>query len=170
MKVWFGIVLMLGGFAACSDEPTPADDTTADTIEETAEVEDTVAPDTTPDTEPETTEPDTPDTFGKVTWDAVHGIFASKCGTCHGGFLPNDGSGNHAIGSGDRDVAYAASQRDANFAQCAGKKVGECAFIRISNGSMPQGKNCAGNPNATGCVTAAEQQLIQDWIRDGMLR
>lgn len=171
MKVW-SIVLLSGGlWMACDGDDKPATDT-ADTAEVTDTVQDTVEQDTSPDVEPDTAVEDTsaPDTAGRVTWSAVHSIFANKCAPCHAGVVADDGAGGHAIASGDIDVAYEASQLDAGFAQCVGKKVGECAMTRILNGSMPQGKNCAGNPNGAGCVTAAEQQLIQDWLTDGMLR
>lgn len=172
MKVWGVVFLMCGvsGFG-CDDEKAPANDT-ADTTEETTP--DTTEPDTEPEVEEDTTLPDsTPeveDTAGKTTWDAVHGIFARKCTPCHAGIEPDDGSGGHAIGSGDKNIAYAASQLDAKVAQCVGKKVGECALTRILNGSMPQGKNCAGNPGAAGCLTEAEKELILEWLSDGMLR
>lgn len=173
MKAWRLVALMVSGVLVlgCDDEKEPAKDT-ADTTEETTP--DTDSPDTEPEVEEDTATPDTApeveDTAGKTTWDAVHGIFATKCAPCHAGVEPDDGSGGHAIASGDKDVAYAASQLSSKFAQCAGKKVGECALTRILNGSMPQGKNCAGNPAGAGCVTAAEQELIQEWISDGMLR
>lgn len=173
MKAWRLVALMMSGVfvLGCDDEKSPATDT-ADTTDDTAP--DTAIPDTEPEVEEDTalpdTEPEVEDTAGKTTWDAVHGIFATKCAPCHAGVEPDDGAGGHAIASGDKDIAYAASQRTSNFAQCVGKKVGECALTRILNGSMPQGKNCAGNPGAAGCVTAAEQQLIQEWLSDGMLR
>lgn len=162
---------------ACDGDEKPAADTTAD-VADTAEP-DTTEPDTTvPDTTeadttvPDTTEADTsaPDTADKTTWSAVYPIFKGKCAPCHAGIEPDDGAGGHAIASGDESIAYQASQLAADVPQCTGKKIGECAIIRILNGSMPQGKNCGTNPTGAGCLTEAEKQLIQDWIQDGMLR
>lgn len=172
MKSWRLMAVVVAGVfvVGCDDEKAATD--TADTTEDTAP--DTALPDTEPEVEEDTAQPDTEpeveDTAGKTTWDAVHGIFATKCAPCHAGIEPDDGAGSHAIASGDKDIAYAASQLNARIQQCAGKKVGECAYTRIMNGSMPQGKNCAGNPGAAGCLTEAEKELILEWISDGMLR
>lgn len=171
----FGLLL-----TGCDDK-TSAPTDTPDT-NDTPDVTDTTPGDTAPpaDTEPEDTAPPldtTPpvdtspeDTAGKTTWSQVHSIFVSACAPCHSGFEPTGGAGNHAIASANADTAYQASQLDAGIAKCAGKKVGECALIRIIDGSMPQGKNCGSNPNGAGCVSAANQALIQQWIQDGMLR
>jgi hypothetical protein len=49
--------------------------------------------------------------------------------------------------------------------------VGTCLLIKIQDGSMPFGAGCTGDPTAdahnNACLTAAEQQTIQDWLNDG---
>ncbi len=122
------------------------------------EVSDEVVEETSPEVSEETT--------GPVTWDAVYPIFASSCTPCHGGNTPTGGSGGHAIASADKATAYAASQLNADV--CPGKTIGECALVRIQNGSMPASGDCQ-NPIGPKCPDAAEQALIQQWIDDGML-
>ncbi len=85
---------------------------------------------------------------GPVTYTAdVQPIFAAKCGPCHTG----SGSGSHNIGT-----SYADTQLASYY--CLGQTKGECALVRIQNGSMP------GSP----AVTPAEQAIIQVWINQGM--
>ena len=161
-----GLLLM-----ACDDEKTQVQDTAAPDVADTTDPVPDVVPDTIEETTPDTVEADVaPDTAGKTTWDQVYTTFATKCTPCHAGISPDDGAGNHAIASGDKQIAYDASQLSAGLAKCAGKKVGECAHIRILDGSMPPRANCGSNPQGAACVTAAQQALIQQWIQDGMLR
>jgi hypothetical protein len=51
--------------------------------------------------------------------------------------------------------------------------IGACALVRIQNGSMPFGATCTGNPvldaAKPACLTAAQQQTIQQWIAGGQL-
>lgn len=140
---------------------TATDATTADTsADDTAVADDTA---TTPDT-----------TTGPVTWDQVYPIFHGDCVPCHAGngSTASSGSGGHAMGAADMAIAYQASQLDASGsapAACQGKKKGECALIRVKDGSMPASGDCAENPPGAKCPTAEEQALIQQWIDDGML-
>jgi len=156
-------------------------ETTPDTVAETTP--DTVA-ETTPDTVAETTaetveevtpaetvEETSPEVVvAKVTWDDVYDIFASSCTPCHNSATAGGGpSGGHSIASTDKAVAYAASQRNANIGKCSGKTIGECALIRIKDGSMPASGDCSRTPKGPKCPDAAEQALIQQWFDDGML-
>lgn len=77
----------------------------------------------------------------------VKPIFAAKCGPCHTG----GGSGGQNIG-----ISYADTQAPSYY--CSGQTVGQCALVRIQNGTMP------GSP----AVTPAEQAVIQAWILAGM--
>jgi len=173
MKRWSILSVVAVGLllAACDEEKTQADDTAAPDVADTTQPLPDVVPDTIEETTPDTVEADIPpDTAGKTTWDEVHTTFATKCAPCHAGISANDGAGGHAIASGDKQIAYDASQLSAGIAKCSGKKVGECAHIRILDGSMPQGANCGTTPQGAACVTPAQQALIQQWIQDGMLR
>jgi hypothetical protein len=93
---------------------------------------------------------------------SVKPIFAAKCATCH----TTGYSGGHNIGT-----SYADTQLASYY--CPGKTKGECALVRIQNGSMPQGAGCSGNPATdsghAACLTAAEQAMIQSWITGGQL-
>ncbi len=105
---------------------------------------------------------------GTGAYSAVHAIFTAKCTPCHAGSAPEAGSGGAALGASDSAVSFDATQLDAGFAACAGKSKGECALIRIKDGSMPKGGGCDTDPNGADCVTAAEQAIIQQWIDGGM--
>lgn len=86
-----------------------------------------------------------------VTYSAnVQPIFFAKCGGCHTG----GGSGGHNIG-----VSYADTQLSSYY--CPGQTKGQCALVRIQNGTMP--------PGGVPMVTPAEQATIQAWINGGML-
>ena len=91
----------------------------------------------------------------------VQPIYEAKCASCHTG----GGSGGVNFG-----ISYSDTQLDAGA--CAGLTVGECTLVRIQNGSMPRGRGCTGDPVTdaanTSCLTADEQQTIQDWIDAGM--
>ncbi len=76
---------------------------------------------------------------------SVKPIFQSRCGGCHTG----GGSGGTNFGS-----SYADTQKSSYY--CAGKTVGECTVVRMTNKSMPEG-------------TATERATIQAWISQGML-
>lgn len=153
--------------AACGDDKDPATDTSQAT--ETTQTETTQTTETTEATETsEPTETAGETTTDPVTWDEVASIFVDSCAGCHANA---PGSGGHVIAAGDLDDSYAASQQNAtaSHAACAGKKVGECALIRIQDGTMPQGGACASDPPGAQCPTTAEQDLIQQWIDDGQL-
>ena len=162
-------VTALVPLGACGDDD---DGGTADTTTTTTDTSggDTSVAETTTTTDSTTSTPEIPDDTAtdKVTWDEVAGIFRDSCTPCHA----TSSSGGHKIGATDLAVSYAASQQDASEfapAACDGKKVGECALIRIDDGSMPLGAGCADDPTQAACPTAAEQALVQDWIDDGML-
>lgn len=159
---------------ATPDSAVP--DTTPDTAVDTTPVEDTAPVDTEPepmDIGPDGIDPDSsPDAdVGPevVTWDAVQPIFATSCAPCHAGNSATAGSGGHAIGSPDPDVGYAASQLDAAIAKCSGLTKGECALLRIRDGSMPATGECR-EPVQPKCPDVDEQALIERWVNDGMQR
>jgi len=157
--------------AAQDSQPvdTAPDTTPADTAPDTAI--DTTPADTAPDTAGDTTAVDTTPAEvdpGLVTWDDVYPIFSTSCTPCHAGASPTAGSGGHAIASPNKAVAYDASQLSADLAKCAGKTIGECALIRIQDGSMPATGDCQ-DPVKAKCPDVDEQALIQQWITDGML-
>lgn len=133
------------------------------------DAEQDLAPDTTPaDTAADLIPSDTAEVApAVVTWDDVYPIFATSCTPCHAGAAPTQGSGGHALASPDKAVAYDASQLPADLAKCAGKTIGECALIRIQDGSMPASGDCQ-EPLGAKCPDLAEQALIQQWIADGM--
>lgn len=163
------------GIGACGDD--------ADTTADTSQPQDTsgeTAAETVAETIAETTEETTPSetveetaqevVATKVIWDDVYAIFAASCSPCHDSQTPGGGpSGGHSIGSSNKAIAYAASQKNANIAKCAGKVVGECALIRIQDGSMPASGDCRSDPHGAKCPDSDEQALIQQWIDDGML-
>ncbi len=97
-----------------------------------------------------------------VTWAQVHPIFKASCSGCHGGGTPTSGSGGHAIGSADIGVAYDAAMLAADrYPACDGLTIGECALLRIEDGTMP--------PGGGSSTDDAAQALILEWIADGML-
>lgn len=149
-------IAALGALGACGDDDASTDTSTTATDTAVA-TETTTATDTAGET-----------TTDKVTWDEIAGIFRDSCTPCHS----TGGSGGHNIAAPDLATSYAQSQKAvSNFAPaaCAGKKVGECAHIRIVAGSMPAGAGCADDRTQAVCPTQAEMDLIQDWIDDGML-
>jgi hypothetical protein len=101
-------------------------------------------------------------------YSAIHTIFTAKCTPCHAGSAPEAGSGGAALGASSAAVSFDATQLDSGFAACAGKSKGECALIRIKDGSMPKGAGCDTDPNGAKCVTPAEQAVIEQWISAGM--
>ena len=141
---------------------TVADTVPIDTVEETTA--DTTAADTRPDPEPTDSAEVVP---GPVTWDDVYPIFATSCTPCHAGATATAGSGGHAIASPNKAVAYDASQLPADLVTCQGKRIGECALVRIQDGSMPASGECQ-EPVKPKCPEVDEQALIQQWISDGM--
>jgi hypothetical protein len=154
------LAMMMGALlvGACGDDGG----TEADTA-------DTQQAETTPDTSAETTAETSETTPAPVTWDDVYPIFVASCTPCHGGATPSSGpSGGHSIASADKAVAYQASQRDATHSKCSGKKIGECALIRIQDGSMPASGDCQ-DPKTAKCPDQDAQALIQQWVNDGML-
>lgn len=146
---WITVCLGLV-FAACGDDGDDKTDTTA------------------PETVAEVTETVETETVALTTWDDVYAIFAANCSGCHTSDTPTGGpSGGHSIASTDKDVAYLASQNNATLAKCTGKTIGECALIRIQDGSMPASGDCSDDPPGDKCPTAEEQAIIAKWIADG---
>jgi len=88
-------------------------------------------------------------------------ILVTRCLGCH--------TGNGCAGGGCWDD-YDDLMLDSYY--CDGKTKGECAAVRIHEGSMPQGAGCSGDPVADeqkeGCLTADEQQYIDWWVEGGM--
>ena len=98
-----------------------------------------------------------------MSFNAVHAIFAAKCGPCH----TTSGSGGHDIGAASIAQAYADSQLSAY--STSGTK-GAAARVRILSGTMP-GAGCSGDPatdsgNAS-CLTQAEHDVLESWLADG---
>lgn len=145
MSVCLGLAL-----AACGDDGEKKTDTSS------------------PETVAEVTETTETEVVALTTWDDVYAIFTDNCSGCHTSDTPTGGpSGGHSIASTDKDVAYLASQNNATLAKCAGKTVGECALIRIKDGSMPATGDCSDDPPGEDCPTAAEQAILEKWIADG---
>jgi len=139
------------------------------TAPDTAELDTSVLVDTAPDTSvADTTASEVEVAPGVVTWDAVYPIFATSCAPCHAGNSATSGSSGHSIAAANKAVAYDASQLDADLFSCEGKKIGECALLRIQDGSMPASGECQ-DPIKPKCPDADQQVLIQKWISDGML-
>ncbi len=86
-------------------------------------------------------------------------IFVKYCTSCH-----------NAPGSGGFGGATSYTSIPLASGHCAGKKKGECTLVRINEGSMPPGVNCASNFNGTTCPTAAERATLQSWIDTGMTK
>lgn len=98
--------------------------------------------------------------------DDIQPVFAAKCAPCH----VDAGDGMCAAG------ACLASSYDAIWQpsrSCDGEPVGECARVRIDNGSMPRGRGCTGDPVMdamnTACLTEAEHILLDTWIAGGLM-
>jgi hypothetical protein len=104
-----------------------------------------------------------PDVASVVTYQDVKPIFAAKCIPCH---LPG------GIGAPFHTLADSYATANDPSGSCPGKKMGECTLVLVKSGYMPFNKGCTGDPakdaaNA-GCLTAAEQQLLQAWIAGGL--
>jgi len=103
-----------------------------------------------------------------ATYVSAQKILSAKCTPCHTG----GSSGGQNIGSVYADAIKAVSASAP--AACKDKKVGECATIRIKDGSMPQGAGCTGDPtkDATNpaCLTADEQAVLDSWASNGLLQ
>jgi hypothetical protein len=96
----------------------------------------------------------------------VKPIFMAKCGTCHSG--TGSGSTAHKLAENADDA-----KKMSYTGACSGKPKGECALIRVKNGTMPFGKGCTGNPTTDAskpdCLTQAEQDKLQAWITGGLM-
>ena len=156
------------------DTATPADTAVAEdtaTPADTAVAEDTATPADTQVAEDTATPADTQVTEDTatpaVTFAAVHPIFAAKCASCH----TTGGSGGANLGASNIATAYADSQESSSV--CPGLTKGACALVRILNGTMPKGAGCSGDPatdaGKSGCLTAAQQETLEQWIDDGQL-
>ncbi len=90
----------------------------------------------------------------------VQPILGAKCSPCHTG----SGVGGHDVGT-----VYADALEPSD--ECPGLTIGECALVRIQNGSMPAGRGCTGDPvldaGNDACLTADEQSIVQNWIDNG---
>ncbi len=94
----------------------------------------------------------------------VSPIFLPKCAPCHTGL----GLGGHNVAT-----TYADALNPAGHPSCSGLNVGQCTIVRIQSGQMPPGAGCTGNPvldaGNSSCLTAVEQQIVQNWIDGGLL-
>ncbi|MFO0744925.1 MAG: hypothetical protein U1F43_04510 [Myxococcota bacterium] len=158
------------------DDTTPPEDTVAPPDDTVVPPDDTVVPPDDTVVPPEDTVVPPDDTaVDLVTFDEVHPIYAAKCSPCHTHAAPTAGSGGHNIGGTPIATAYADSQKAAAFyTKCVnqGLTKGACTIVRIKDGSMPRLAGCTGNPATDhanpACLTQAQQDLIQQWIDDGM--
>lgn len=97
-----------------------------------------------------------------VTYSQVQPIFMAKCMACHG----SAASGMHRIATMYADAIKMVS---GTYPACAGKKVGECALIRIKDGSMPLGQGCNVNrATKTSCPQDTDIALIEQWVAGGL--
>ena len=84
-------------------------------------------------------------------------LLNSYCGGCHAGTPPTFFT----------DPGLFDTQASASFPGCDGKTVAECVLILMLDGSMPLGQGCT--PDAPGCPTQDELDLIQEWVDSGAL-
>ena len=108
------------------------------------------------------TDPNAPVSY----WKQVRPIFQAKCAGCH----VDSGTGMCAGGT-CLASSYAALDRAATSASCAGLSLAECSQVRIQNGTMPRGRGCTGDPvvdaaNAS-CLTAEQHAVLAAWIAAG---
>ncbi|MFN7699491.1 MAG: hypothetical protein ACK5U8_16445, partial [Deltaproteobacteria bacterium] len=75
---------------------------------------------------------------------------------------------NAGFSSGGLDFGSYASTQAAST-RCAGVTRGACALVRFRNRSMPPGSTCGVSPTGAGCLTAAEEAMLQSWIDGGQL-
>ena len=91
-----------------------------------------------------------PEPVASVTYTQdVQPIFQARCGGCHSG--GNSGGTNFAS-------SYAETQKDSYY--CEGKTTGECAVVRIKDGSMPMGWRNQ--------VSDSELEILDAWVAAGM--
>ena len=94
----------------------------------------------------------------------VQPVFEAKCTPCHTVI----GSGDHNIASNYNDAFIPAD----DFDECAGLNIGQCTIVLIQLGEMPRGFGCSGDPvqdaGNAGCLTQAEQDIVQGWIDAGL--
>ncbi len=149
--------------STAGDSSEPLEDT-SEPLEDTSGPLEDVDEDSTDISESDASEDAAEDASGTpVTWAQVHPIFKASCGGCHGGSTPTGGSGGHAIGSADIDIAYQAALLDADgYPACAGLNIAECSLLRIEDGTMPKG---GGSP-----PDAEARALILQWLTDGQLQ
>ena len=99
-----------------------------------------------------------PDT--SVVYEQVQPIFLGACSPCHAG-----------AGSGGHDIATDYQTGLTPSGICVGLTVAECTIELITDGYMPFGKGCSGDPltdrGNPDCLSLAEQALIQAWIDQG---
>jgi hypothetical protein len=100
---------------------------------------------------------------GTTTYADVKPIFMMKCTPCHS--AGGQGATAHTLADDDSTAT-----KSSYF--CSGKKKGECALVRVKNGSMPAGASCTGNPTTDAsnnkCLTQAQQDKLQAWIDGGL--
>lgn len=103
----------------------------------------------------------------QTTFSEAHPVFVSRCNQCHAVV----GFGGFDIANPNIHAAYFDSQQPSYWAP--GETKGYAAYLRILNGSMPPNGGCTGDPildlGQPGCLTAAEQSVLQAWIGDGQL-
>jgi hypothetical protein len=94
--------------------------------------------------------------------DDVSPLMQIRCAPCHTSTTSTSTDASFAL-------HYANTQVPSQ--NCPGLTNGACFLVRIKNGSMPQGAGCTGDPTAdaanSACLTAAEQEIMTQWILGG---
>lgn len=112
------------------------------------------------DVDPET---DVDPEANPVSFSCIHPIFEKKCADCH----TVGKQGNVEVGHQDILKAYENSQQTSY----TGGTIGKASLTRVSDGSMPPGAGCTGNPAADKpndlCLDEEEYTLLQAWIESG---
>jgi len=100
------------------------------------------------------------------TYAGVQPIFQAKCTPCHEGASPESCAGSTCFVN-----HYEGTQLVLSGGPCDGLLAADCIIQTINDGSMPRGVSCSGDPVADaaifGCVLAAEQAAIEQWIGSG---
>jgi len=101
--------------------------------------------------------------IGEVSFACIHPVFEAKCATCH----TVGKQGNVEVGNQNILQAYENSQQRSY----TGGTIGDASLTRISDGSMPPGVGCTGNPVADKandlCLNSFEYDLLEAWVESG---
>ena len=99
----------------------------------------------------------------EVGFACIHPVFIAKCANCH----TVGKQGNVEVGNENILQAYENSQQRSY----SGGTVGNASLLRISDGSMPPGVGCTGNPVVDEandmCLNPDEFALLRAWVENG---